>query len=178
MARETVITYDDVLDSIRAFNNGLEQSKRFREQIPFFQSWYYVPELDAVGPSKFIRYKDMTWLEYIRDHSELDSRVAEPVLSKWFKRLEEKSAESIWVRQRVDRLLGQYGKTVNSSSKFSAPTGWGLMGEDNASHSTNIRAATNTSGPNPQVEVFWQAFLGLSPDDQKALADRIINRKS
>jgi hypothetical protein len=29
-----------------------------------------------------------------------------------------------------------------------------------------------------QVEVFCQAFLGLSPDDQKALADRIINRKS
>ena len=56
MARETVITYDDVLDSVRAFNKGLEQSKRFREQIPFFQSWYYVPELDAVGPSKFIRY--------------------------------------------------------------------------------------------------------------------------
>jgi hypothetical protein len=177
MGRETVITYDDVLDSIRTFNNGLEQSKRFREQIPFFQSWYYVPELDSVGPSKFIRYKDMTWLEYIRDHSELDSRVAEPVLSKWFKRLEEKSAESIWVRQRVDRLLGQYGKTVNSSSKFSAPTGWSLIGEDKASHSPNIRIATNTGDANPQVEIFWQAFLGLSPDDQKALADRIMNRK-
>ena len=177
MARQTVMTYDDVLDSIRAFNKGLEQSKRFREQIPYFQSWYYVPELDAVEPSKFIRYKDMTWLEYIRDHSELDSRVAEPVLSKWFKRLEEKSAESIWVRQRVDRLLGGYGKTVNSGSKFSAPTGWGLMSEDKASHPTNIRTTTNTGNANPQVEVFWQAFLGLSPDDQKALADRIINHK-
>jgi len=113
----------------------------------------------------------------IRDHSGLDSRVAEPVLSKWFKRLEEKSAESIWVRQRVDRLLGQYGKTVNSGSKFSAPTGWGLIGEDKASHPTNIRVATNTGDANPQVEVFWQAFLGLSLDDQKPLADRIINRK-
>jgi hypothetical protein len=103
--------------------------------------------------------------------------VAEPVLSKWFKRLEEKSAESIWVRQRVDRLLGHYGKTANSGSRFSAPTGWGLMGEDKASHPTNIRTATNMGDANPQIEVFWQAFLGLSTDDQKALADRIINRK-
>ena len=42
---------------------------------------------------------------------------------------------------------------------------------------TNIRTATNMGDANPQIEVFWQAFLGLSTDDQKALADRIINRK-
>ena len=79
MARETVKTYQNVLESVRAFNKGLELSRRLREQIRFFQSWYYIPELDAVGPSKFIRYKDMDAFEYIRSHTELDGRVAEPV---------------------------------------------------------------------------------------------------
>lgn len=126
MARETVKTYDDVLDSVRAFNKGLEQGKRLRQQISFFQSWYYVPELDAVGPSKFIRYKGMTAFEYIRGHSILEGRAVDPVLSKWFNRLESDSAEANWVRQRVEALVGRYGKIVNSGSKLNAPKGWNL----------------------------------------------------
>lgn len=151
MARETVKTYQDVLESVRAFNKGLEPSRRLREQIRFFQSWYYVPELDAVGPSKFIRYKDMTAFEYIRNHSELDGRVAEPVLSKWFHRLEENSAEAIWVRQRVDRLLGYYGKTINSGSRFSAPRGWSINSQVKLSQTTNVQAANNIDVFNPVV---------------------------
>jgi hypothetical protein len=37
MARETVKTYDDVLESVRAFNKALEQSKRLREHIRFLR---------------------------------------------------------------------------------------------------------------------------------------------
>ena len=87
MEKETVKTYDDVLESIAVFNKSLEKSKRFRDQVRFFQSWYYVPELDAVGPSKFVRYKGMTGFDYIRNYSALDGRGAEPVLAKWFVRL-------------------------------------------------------------------------------------------
>jgi hypothetical protein len=126
MPRETVKTYDDVIESVRAFNKDLEHSNRLRERIRFFQSWYYVPELDAVGPSKFIRYKGMTAIEYIRNYAELDGRVAEPVFVKWFHRLEENSPDEIWVRQRVDKLLGRYGKIVHSAAKFSAPIEWNI----------------------------------------------------
>ena len=118
MEKETVKTYDDVLESIAVFNKSLEKSKRFRDQVRFFQSWYYVPELDAVGPSKFVRYKGMTGFDYIRTYSALDGRVAEPVLAKWFVRLEDNSPEAVWVRQRVDQLLGHYGKTVGNMAKF------------------------------------------------------------
>jgi len=82
MARETVKTYDDVLDSVRAFNTGLERGKRLRQQIGLFQSWYYVPELDAVGPSKFIRYHGMTAFEYIRGHTHLEGRTVDPVFEQ------------------------------------------------------------------------------------------------
>ena len=40
MEKETVKTYDDVLESIAVFNKSLEKSKRFRDQVRFFQSWY------------------------------------------------------------------------------------------------------------------------------------------
>ena len=126
MPRETVKTYNDVIESVRAFNKALEQSNRLRERIRFFQSWYYVPELDAVGPSKFIRYKGMTAIEYIRNYAELDGHVANPVLVKWFHRLEENSPDAIWVRGRVDQLLGRYGKIVHSEAKFSAPKEWSI----------------------------------------------------
>jgi hypothetical protein len=149
MARETVKTYDDVLDSVRAFNKGLEQGKRLRQQISFFQSWYYVPELDAVGPSKFIRYKGMTAFEYIRGHSILEGRAVDPVLSKWFNRLESDSAEANWVRQRVEALVGRYGKIVNSGSKLNAPKGWNLNKKIQVTQPAEMVVATSTSITNP-----------------------------
>ena len=178
MARETVKTYDDILESVRAFNGALEHGRRLREQIRFFQTWYYVPELDAVGPGKFIRFKGLTGLEYIREHSELGGRVVEPVLSKWFTSLEEDSPEAIWVKQKVGRLLGLYGKTASSGSRFYAPRGCGLMGQAQTSQPTVVQPEKESEAVSPQAAVFWQAFLGLSPEDQRALTDRIVNRNT
>ncbi len=176
MTRETVANYDDVLESVRAFNKGLEQSKRLREQIRFFQSWYYVPELDAVGPSKFIRYKGMTGFEYIRSHSELDGRGGEPVLVKWFDHLEGNSAEAAWVRQRVDRLLGHYGKVVNSAARFSAPRGWNIAKRVQPSQPVNAQNADNAKVTNPAIDELWQSFLNLSPEDRRTFAERVQSR--
>ena len=178
MARETVKTYDEVLESIGSFNRALERGRRLREQIRSFQTWYYVPELDAVGPGRFIRFKGMTGLEYIREHSELSGRAAEPVLNKWFAPLEENSEEAILVKQKVSRLLGLYGKTANSGSRFYAPRGWGLMGQTKASQPAIVQSEKEPDAVSPQAEVFWQAFLGLSPEDQSGLANRIINRNT
>jgi hypothetical protein len=154
----------------------LERGRRLREQIRFFKTWYYVPELDAVGPGRFIRFKGMTGLEYIREHSEIGGRVAEPVLNKWFIPLEENSAEAIFVKQKVSRLLGLYGKTADSGSRFYAPRGWSLVGQLKVSQVTMVQSEKEPDAVSPQAEVFWQAFLSLSPEDQSALTDRIINR--
>jgi hypothetical protein len=178
MARDTVKTYDEVLESIGAFNRALERGRRLREQIRSFQTWYYAPELDAVGPGRFIRFKGMTGLEYIREHSELSGRAAEPVLNKWFTSLEENSEEAIFVKQKVSRLLGLYGKTANSGSRFYAPRGWALMGQTKASQLAIVQSEKEPDAVSPQAEVFWQAFLGLSPEDQSGLANRIINRNT
>jgi hypothetical protein len=176
MARETVKSYDDVLDSVRAFNKALEHGRRLREQIQFFHSWYYVPELDAVGPSKFIRYKDMTAFEYVRGHSVLEGQVADPVLGKWFHRLEDDSVEGIFVKQKVNQLLGRYGKIISSGSWFNSPKGWGLNSKLKAFDSTNVQVVNNIDVANTAIDNVYRAFLALSPDDQKAFTERISNR--
>ena len=178
MARETVKTYDEVLESIFSFNRALERGRRLREQIRSFQTWYYVPELDAVGPGRFIRFRGMTGLEYIREHSELSGRAAEPVLNKWFTSLEENSEEAIFVKQKVSRLLGLYGKTADSGSRFYAPRGWSLMGQPKVSQVTMVQSEKEPDAVSPQAEILWLAFLGLSPEDQSALTDRIINHNT
>ena len=176
MARETVKTYDDVLDSVRAFNTGLERGKRLRQQIGLFQSWYYVPELDAVGPSKFIRYKGMTAFEYIRGHTILDGRTIDPVLSKWFNRLESDSIEAVWIRQRVEGLVGRYGKIVSGGIRVNAPKGWNLNKQVKISQPTDIVVTSSTSITNPAVDSLWREYLGLSQEDRRTLAERINNR--
>jgi hypothetical protein len=41
-----------------------------------------------------------------------------------------------------------------------------------------VQTDKEANAVSPQAEVFWQAFLGLSPEDQSALTDRIINRNT
>ena len=52
------------------------------------------------------------------------------------------------------------------------------MDHTQASQATVVQSEKETDVVSPQAEVFWQAFLGLSPEEQKALTDRIINRST
>jgi hypothetical protein len=175
MDRVTVTNYEDVLESVRDFNRDLEQVEQMKDKLRFFRAWYYIPEQDAVGPSKFIGYKGMTAEEYMRSHTELDGRVTEPVLSQWFNRLERDTLEADFVRKKVMQLLGRYGKSVNSIARFNVPRGWRMNTQKHTIQPTPVQAENTMVVPHPIVDVFWRAFLSLYPEDQKALAERIIN---
>ena len=54
-----------VRPNVLRFNEGLSREKTLKGRLSHFVAWYYVPEEDAVGPSKFIGYKDMTAPMYI-----------------------------------------------------------------------------------------------------------------
>jgi len=54
----SVENYEDVIEPVRAFNEGLKEGGNLENQLSYFRAWYYIPELDAVGPSKFIGYKN------------------------------------------------------------------------------------------------------------------------
>ena len=115
----------------------------------------------------------MTGFDYIRTYSALDGRVAEPVLAKWFVRLEDNSPEAVWVRQRVDQLLGHYGKTASNITKFSAPKGWSIEKQVQPTTPADVQDLNPVNAANLVLDGIWQEFLTLPAEDQKALADRI-----
>lgn len=174
-----VQTYEDVVESVKAFNQGLEEDQSLRGQLSFFRAWYYIPELDAVGPSKFIGYKGMTAKEYLTRHSqELDGRVTEPVLHGWFEDLDRASAEGQYVAEKVKQLLQRYNKRPSQASRCGAPPTWRLAKSDSSfAEGEHQPGRQRGEEGHPLVEVFWRAFLSLYPEDQDVLAQRIISHR-
>jgi len=123
MSRRIVDSYEEVVRSVRAFNEDLSEAHVLQGQLSYFRAWYYIPELDAVGPSKFLGYRGMTVSEYMQSQ-ELDGRVTEPVLSRWFDALENDTSETVYVARLVEELLARYKKVPNRVARFNAPRGW------------------------------------------------------
>lgn len=176
MVRETVNTYDEVVEAVRRFNEGLDEGKDLETLLSFFRAWYYIPELDAVGPSKFIGYSSMTVTEYM-ESTDLDGLVTEPLLTRWFDVLDEQSPEGHYVSDLVRRLLARYDKAPNRIARFNAPRGWWLGGHGARPLRPSIQRENSEGDARPIVEVFWRAFLSLYPEDQDALARRIIEHR-
>lgn len=166
--------YEDVVEAVRAFNRGLGAGHNLEYQLSYFRAWYYIPELDMVGPSKFIGYKGMTAEAYMNS-TELDGKVTEPILSRWFDVLLPGTPEGNYVRSLVDRLLSRYKKVINRKARFLAPHGWHLSQNKDVSSSASILARNSEDESRPIVEVFWRAFLSLYPEDQEAVAGRIAS---
>jgi hypothetical protein len=201
MSRELVESRDEVLENVQAFNRGLKENEGLRNQLPYFRAWYYMPEIDMVGPSKFVGYKGMTVSEYTESYEQLDGRDTEPVLWKLFDEVDPHHGD--WKREGrhvlkvVERLLDQYEKVPNKKARFMVPKEWTLDEKVARSPETGLWVVSNVAAPQamheesataPQsdggrvtlgaetgsmVEVFWRAFLTLYPDDQLALAERI-----
>ena len=68
-----VKTYEEVRKSISNFNRDLEGSDVLKSRLSSVRAWYYVPEEDAVGPSKFIGYNGMTEKKYAKFTSDASS---------------------------------------------------------------------------------------------------------
>jgi len=166
--------YEDVVETVRAFNQGLAEGQDLENQLSYFRAWYYIPELDMVGPSKFIGYKGMTATEYMSS-TELDGKVTEPILSRWFDVLLPDIPEAKYVGNLVERLLGQYNKIINRKARFLAPHQWHLTQDQTMPSPVSVATENKFGESRPMVEVFWRAFLGLYPEDQEVLARRIAS---
>jgi len=166
--------YEDVVETVRAFNQGLTQGHGLENQLSYFRAWYYVPELDMVGPSKFIGYRKMTAEAYMNS-TELDGKVTEPILSRWFDILLPGTPEGNYVKSLVDRLISRYNKIINRKARFLAPHGWHLGQNKDMSSSASVAVRNSKDESRPIVEVFWRAFLSLYPEDQEAVAGRITS---
>ena len=131
-----VKTYEEVRKSISNFNRDLEGSDVLKSRLSSVRAWYYVPEEDAVGPSKFIGYNGMTEKKYAKFTSgeykaqkgtSLNGRETEPELRKWFRVLEDGEPEHTRVKNRVEELLKSFGRHVNSKARFCVPNEWNAL---------------------------------------------------
>jgi len=168
----SVENYKEVIESVNAFNEGLKGEEKLQNHLSYYRAWYYIPELNEVGPSKFIGYNNLPVAQYLTGEN-LDGKITEPILGKWFNLLIEGTPEANYVESLVEKLVSRYNKVMNRKARFNAPRGWKLERESIASLQNTIQIDPPTSDLQPLVEIFWRAFLSLSLEDQDTIAERI-----
>jgi predicted RNase H-like HicB family nuclease len=129
MPPDLVKSLDEVRASIRQFNADLERSAELAARLKMNRAWYYDPELDMIGPSKFIGYAGMTAERYLQEGA-ADGKQTEPVLKRWFRLLDNDSPEAAFVRSRAESLVAKHGKSLSEVARFCAPIGWKVTGKE------------------------------------------------
>lgn len=176
-----VTTYNQVNGNVRNFNAGLSEGTDLETLLAYFRAWYFLPEEDAVGPSKFIGYEGMTGAEYMA-RDDLDGKETEPVLQRWFEVLAEGTPEYRYVEQKTWDLAASFGKRVSRAARFSAPVGWRVSSRRHLINSgqtesrmpaTPLQAVDGHDESEAIVEVFARAFSTLRPSEQAELLRRI-----
>lgn len=81
-----VETLDDVIENMKRFEADLVEVEKLEKQLPMFQQWYYIHELNLLAPSKFIGYKNMKGHLYVDKDAIAwtDGRATVGVLKQWF----------------------------------------------------------------------------------------------
>ena len=112
---QLVICVDEVFENIIQFNIDLEEESEIILQLSQFRHWYYVPELNLFGPSKYIGYSKMNTKKYNRGSNKTGVDT-EKVLKKWFIILDNSSEKDIMLMNKLKDLLAQYNKKPRSNA--------------------------------------------------------------
>ncbi|MGK7378338.1 EVE domain-containing protein [Planococcus sp. 1R117A] len=108
-----VDTIEDVIENMERFEADRVEVEKLEKQLPTFQQWYYIHELNLLAPSKFIGYKKMKGHLYVDKDAIAwtDGRATVGILDKWFIKW-----ESLYLKDKViSKLNGRTRKsfTVN-----------------------------------------------------------------
>ena len=139
--RPLVSKYEEVRQNVQTFNEVLKGQQSLQANLLRFKSWYYVPELDAVAPSKFIGFADMTGDYYEANRKGgLNGGLTDPRLSRWFQGVKQGSSEYRYVFDKVHQLLADNGKAFRKKPhlRFNAPPGWKVPAEGLGIENNNL----------------------------------------
>lgn len=89
-----VTSVNEVLENIIQFNKDLKQETDIISQLSQFRHWYYIPQLDLFGPSKYIGYCKMNTEKYNRGSNKTGVDT-EKVLKQWFIKLNNPSEKGL-----------------------------------------------------------------------------------
>ena len=116
---ELVDSYWDVVDNVQQFNYDLDFNIDLQSRLNQFRSWYYIPDLDQFGPSKFIGYKEMTAAEYKRAYT--NGEATERVLQRFFRHIQRSNPIRKGLESRLFNLCNRYGKRPNRAYRINIP---------------------------------------------------------
>ena len=123
---------EQVLETISRFHKDLSEHYRLPRLLALFRAWYYDPDSDNVGPSKFIGYTKISAEVY--NSVDLDGRETESVLRDWFDVLEEGTPEYRYVRDKVLEQNASFQRNLNVLARFCAPPNWKSPTEQRSSY--------------------------------------------
>lgn len=109
-----VESYSDVVRNAREFLNSIDD-EWLVNKLSLFRHWYYIEEIGAFAPSKFIGYKDITIEDYnigtSLEQGYMDGRDTVKQLKEWFQPISNENYEFYY--KRLEEFLSQYDKKPN-----------------------------------------------------------------
>jgi len=112
--------YDDVVKNAKEFHKSIENDIELIRKLSMFRHWYYIEEIDAFAPSKFIGFKDITIDDYkigtSPEQGYMDGRDTVKQLKQWFKLVDNVESD-IYYKKLVD-YLSKYDKKPNKMLKL------------------------------------------------------------
>lgn len=120
---ELVVNYEDIISKVKQFNMDIKDRKRFLlQRLSNFMHWYYIPEVDQFGPSKYIGYKDNNATKYEDYYYQgSDGRVTEGELQQWFKILGDSDPVYDELKQKISTMLTGFSKKPNKGFTIHVP---------------------------------------------------------
>lgn len=117
-----VTSFEQVVQNIRAYQKEHYVSEAAHPEL--VHAWYYLPDEDIAGPSKFVGYANMTAFKYDRWHADgMDGGRTEQnfIKQEWFRELSTKEQTYSRAFAAVKRLLTK-GKSPKNGARFYVPT--------------------------------------------------------
>ncbi|MBU9710511.1 hypothetical protein [Evansella tamaricis] len=115
MDYELVTSLDEVVQNIKQFNSDLSEELDVISQLSQFKHWYFIPQINLFGPSKYIGYKDMNTSRYNRGRSKTGVDT-EKELKTWFIKLSRDSENSKKLMTELEAILACHNKKTRTNA--------------------------------------------------------------
>jgi hypothetical protein len=112
---DLVTALEEVNRNVLQFNLDLKAETDIVNQLTQFKHWYYIPTLDAFGPSKYIGYKNMNTERYDRGKGKTGIDT-ERELKQWFIKLPKESQKSQELMAELEGLFFTFDKKPRSNA--------------------------------------------------------------
>ena len=125
MKPNSVASFEDVLETIRNYNQELPDSGALQKIISMHRGWYAVREKSGqwrFAPSKCVGYKNNTaehYLQFYNTRDGMDGRESEPTLKRWFAEIESGHPLYSQLQSAFAKFAAGFGKSPNKTWRVS-----------------------------------------------------------